>query len=86
MTSSDSITALSTQVMTACANAWARTNKRPVSIDQAVEAMRRELMAFLTGQEYADTRACVLEGSLSQEWALVDLVTGVLAKIPTEAR
>lgn len=85
-TMADPITTLANGIMTAVAEAWARGRVKPQDLDQAVQVMRDQLKSFLTGQEYQDTREALLAGTLSQQWAMADLVTGILTKIPTVSR
>ena len=72
--------------MRSVADVWARSGKKPVDLDQAVSVMRSEVLAFLKGPEYADSRECLRLGTLSEKWILADLVTAILEKVPTEAR
>jgi hypothetical protein len=50
-------------------------------IDNAIKVMRAEMMAFLTGDEYAAERECVMLKSLDERYVVASVVAGCVAKL-----
>ena len=51
------------------------------NIDCAVQVMRTELRALLTGEYYADARQSILDRSLSQQTVIALVIVNCVAKI-----
>ena len=53
---------------------------------RACEVMRAEIKSLLTGDSYADERACILAGSVSERYVLARVIVECVAKITEDAR
>ena len=53
---------------------------------RACEIMRAEIKAMLTGDSYADERACVLEGTVSERFVIARVIVECVDKITEDAR
>ncbi len=51
------------------------------NMTRAIEVMRSEAKAFLTGAEYADERATVLNGSIHPGYIMASVVASCVTKI-----
>ena len=54
------------------------------NMDRAIEVMRAEAKAFLTGEEYADERDTVLVGSVHPGHVMASVVASCVIKIRAE--
>lgn len=78
MTTNDGIDTFCTALMKGVAASGA---VNPANVDRAVQIMRDEAKAFITGEKYADERSAILDGSVHNGYVTASVVASCVLKL-----